>query len=164
MKACGSSVRWQGLGEPANSVRGANHTISTDFTSPKTGNYWGCGSCSRVFRTVSPIHCLYSFSLQIYSQLFSFWPGGPGSGKALQSEKIEERYSLKRLCPGDILCSELQSHSERGRFLRDLLERGEQLPEVQNLAKVHYWKLQWSASPFTGFNACGENTGRHTIS
>uniref|UniRef100_A0A671QII7 Adenylate kinase isoenzyme 5 n=1 Tax=Sinocyclocheilus anshuiensis TaxID=1608454 RepID=A0A671QII7_9TELE len=36
---------------------------------------------------------------------------------------------LKRLCPGDILCSELQSHSERGRFLRDLLERGEQLPE-----------------------------------
>uniref|UniRef100_A0A672L9R5 Adenylate kinase isoenzyme 5 n=1 Tax=Sinocyclocheilus grahami TaxID=75366 RepID=A0A672L9R5_SINGR len=43
--------------------------------------------------------------------------------------KIEERYSLKRLCPGDILCSELQSHSERGRFLRDLLERGEQLPE-----------------------------------
>uniref|UniRef100_A0A9J7XCA4 Adenylate kinase isoenzyme 5 n=1 Tax=Cyprinus carpio carpio TaxID=630221 RepID=A0A9J7XCA4_CYPCA len=55
--------------------------------------------------------------------------GGPGSGKALQSEKIEERYSLKRLCPGDILCSELQSYSERGRFLRDLLERGEQLPE-----------------------------------
>uniref|UniRef100_A0A672L900 Adenylate kinase 5 n=1 Tax=Sinocyclocheilus grahami TaxID=75366 RepID=A0A672L900_SINGR len=54
---------------------------------------------------------------------------GPGSGKALQSEKIEERYSLKRLSPGDILCSELQSHSERGRFLRDLLERGEQLPE-----------------------------------
>uniref|UniRef100_A0A673J2X1 Uncharacterized protein n=1 Tax=Sinocyclocheilus rhinocerous TaxID=307959 RepID=A0A673J2X1_9TELE len=43
--------------------------------------------------------------------------------------KIEERYSLKRLCPGDTLCSELQSHSERGRFLRDLLERGEQLPE-----------------------------------
>uniref|UniRef100_A0A8C2J6Y5 Adenylate kinase 5 n=1 Tax=Cyprinus carpio TaxID=7962 RepID=A0A8C2J6Y5_CYPCA len=43
--------------------------------------------------------------------------------------KIEERYSLKRLCPGDILCSELQSHSERGQFLRDLLERGEQLPE-----------------------------------
>uniref|UniRef100_A0A9J8C5V1 Adenylate kinase isoenzyme 5 n=2 Tax=Cyprinus carpio TaxID=7962 RepID=A0A9J8C5V1_CYPCA len=49
--------------------------------------------------------------------------------QALQSEKIEERYSLKRLCPGDILCSELQSYSERGRFLRDLLERGEQLPE-----------------------------------
>ncbi|XP_062849018.1 adenylate kinase isoenzyme 5 [Trichomycterus rosablanca] len=55
--------------------------------------------------------------------------GGPGSGKALQCEKIEERYGLKRLCPGDMLCTELQSHSEKGRFLRDLLERGEQLPE-----------------------------------
>lgn len=31
MKACGSSVRWQGRGEPANSVWGANHTISTDL-------------------------------------------------------------------------------------------------------------------------------------
>uniref|UniRef100_A0A3B1JHD2 Adenylate kinase 5 n=1 Tax=Astyanax mexicanus TaxID=7994 RepID=A0A3B1JHD2_ASTMX len=55
--------------------------------------------------------------------------GGPGSGKALQCEKIEEQYGLKRLCPRDILCSELQSHSERGRFFRDVLERGEQLPE-----------------------------------
>ncbi|KAG7329699.1 hypothetical protein KOW79_005921 [Hemibagrus wyckioides] len=55
--------------------------------------------------------------------------GGPGSGKALQCEKMEERYGLKRLCPGDMLCTELQSHSERGRFLRDLLETGRQLPE-----------------------------------
>ncbi|KAB5579777.1 hypothetical protein PHYPO_G00198880 [Pangasianodon hypophthalmus] len=55
--------------------------------------------------------------------------GGPGSGKALQCEKMEERYGLRRLCPGDMLCSELQSHSERGRFLRDLLESGRQLPE-----------------------------------
>ncbi|KAF4089584.1 hypothetical protein AMELA_G00067660 [Ameiurus melas] len=55
--------------------------------------------------------------------------GGPGSGKALQCEKMEERYGLRRLCPGDMLCTELQSHSERGRFLRDLLERGRQLPE-----------------------------------
>lgn len=67
--------------------------------------------------------------------------GGPGSGKALQSEKIEERYSLKRLCPGDILCSELQSYSERGRFLRDLLERGEQLPEVHNHINVHLGEI-----------------------
>ncbi|KAK3546248.1 hypothetical protein QTP70_025188 [Hemibagrus guttatus] len=55
--------------------------------------------------------------------------GGPGSGKALQCEKMEERYGLKRLCPGDMLCAELQSHSERGRFLRDLIETGRQLPE-----------------------------------
>ncbi|XP_060784950.1 adenylate kinase isoenzyme 5 [Neoarius graeffei] len=55
--------------------------------------------------------------------------GGPSSGKALQCEKMEERYGLKRLCPGDLLCSELQSHSDRGRFLRELLETGRQLPE-----------------------------------
>ncbi|KAI7810079.1 adenylate kinase isoenzyme 5 [Triplophysa rosa] len=70
-----------------------------------------------------------SFPAETKKPKVIFVIGGPGSGKALQSEKIEERYSLKRLCPGDILCSELQSHSERGRFLRDLLERGEQLPE-----------------------------------
>uniref|UniRef100_A0A8C1S3T6 Adenylate kinase 5 n=2 Tax=Cyprinus carpio TaxID=7962 RepID=A0A8C1S3T6_CYPCA len=70
-----------------------------------------------------------SFPVETKKSKVIFVIGGPGSGKALQSEKIEERYSLKRLCPGDILCSELQSYSERGRFLRDLLERGEQLPE-----------------------------------
>ncbi|XP_016368538.1 adenylate kinase isoenzyme 5 isoform X1 [Sinocyclocheilus rhinocerous] len=70
-----------------------------------------------------------SFPVETKKSKVIFVIGGPGSGKALQSEKIEERYSLKRLCPGDTLCSELQSHSERGRFLRDLLERGEQLPE-----------------------------------
>ncbi|KAK7158725.1 hypothetical protein R3I94_005154 [Phoxinus phoxinus] len=70
-----------------------------------------------------------SFPVETKKQKVIFVIGGPGSGKALQSEKIEERYSFRRLCPGDILCSELQSHSERGRFLRDLLERGEQLPE-----------------------------------
>uniref|UniRef100_A0A8L0DRJ8 Adenylate kinase 5 n=1 Tax=Oncorhynchus mykiss TaxID=8022 RepID=A0A8L0DRJ8_ONCMY len=54
---------------------------------------------------------------------------GPGSGKAVQCERMEERFGLRRLSPGDILCSELQSHSERGRYLQDLLERGEILPE-----------------------------------
>ncbi|XP_062383468.1 adenylate kinase isoenzyme 5 isoform X1 [Sardina pilchardus] len=55
--------------------------------------------------------------------------GGPGSGKALQCERLEERYGLRRLTPGEILCNELQSHSERSRYLRDLLEGGETLPE-----------------------------------
>ncbi|XP_055738394.1 adenylate kinase isoenzyme 5 [Salvelinus fontinalis] len=58
-----------------------------------------------------------------------FLMGGPGSGKAVQCERMEERFGLRRLSPGDILCSELQSHSERGRYLQDLLERGETLPE-----------------------------------
>uniref|UniRef100_W5LIH0 Adenylate kinase isoenzyme 5 n=1 Tax=Astyanax mexicanus TaxID=7994 RepID=W5LIH0_ASTMX len=70
-----------------------------------------------------------SFSVEKKKPKVIFVIGGPGSGKALQCEKIEEQYGLKRLCPRDILCSELQSHSERGRFFRDVLERGEQLPE-----------------------------------
>lgn len=63
--------------------------------------------------------------------------GGPGSGKALQSERLEERLGLRRVSPGDVLCSELQSHSERGRRLRDALERGETLPEVRHLPSLH---------------------------
>uniref|UniRef100_A0A3P8NXC3 Adenylate kinase isoenzyme 5 n=1 Tax=Astatotilapia calliptera TaxID=8154 RepID=A0A3P8NXC3_ASTCA len=55
--------------------------------------------------------------------------GGPGSGKALQCERMEERFGLRRVTLGDLLCSELQSNNDRGRYLRDALERGEQLPE-----------------------------------
>lgn len=55
--------------------------------------------------------------------------GGPGSGKTVQTERMEERFGVRRLTVGDLLCNELQSHSSRGRHLRDVLERGEQLPE-----------------------------------
>ncbi|XP_030607647.1 adenylate kinase isoenzyme 5 [Archocentrus centrarchus] len=58
-----------------------------------------------------------------------FMMGGPGSGKALQCERMEERFGLRRVTLGDLLCSELQSNNDRGRYLRDFLERGEQLPE-----------------------------------
>lgn len=58
-----------------------------------------------------------------------FMMGGLGSGKALQCERMEERFGLRRVTLGDLLCSELQSNSDRGRYLRDILERGEQLPE-----------------------------------
>ncbi|XP_042352922.1 adenylate kinase isoenzyme 5 [Plectropomus leopardus] len=58
-----------------------------------------------------------------------FMMGGPGSGKSLQSERLEERFGLRCVALGDLLCNELQSHSDRGRHLRDVLERGEQLPE-----------------------------------
>ncbi|XP_072220077.1 adenylate kinase isoenzyme 5 [Leuresthes tenuis] len=58
-----------------------------------------------------------------------FMMGGPASGKALQCERMEERFGLRRVTLGDLLCSELQCHNERGRHLRDVLERGEKLPE-----------------------------------
>ncbi|CAG5896421.1 unnamed protein product [Menidia menidia] len=55
--------------------------------------------------------------------------GGPASGKAVQCERMEERFNLRRLSLADLLCSELQGHGDRGRRLRDVLERGERLPE-----------------------------------
>lgn len=57
-------------------------------------------------------------------------PGGPGSGKSLQCERMDERFGLRCVTLGELLCAELQSHSDRGRHLQDILERGEQLPEV----------------------------------
>lgn len=58
-----------------------------------------------------------------------FLMGGPGSGKSLQGERMEERFGVRQLSVGDLLCHELQTHSSRGRHLRDTLERGEPLPQ-----------------------------------
>lgn len=58
------------------------------------------------------------------------FPGGPGSGKSLQCQRMEERFGLRHMTLGDLLCNELQSQSERGRHLREMLEGGEQLPRV----------------------------------
>ncbi|XP_006792390.1 adenylate kinase isoenzyme 5 isoform X2 [Neolamprologus brichardi] len=70
-----------------------------------------------------------SYSTEQKKPKVIFMMGGPGSGKALQCERMEERFGLRRVTLGDLLCSELQSNSDRGRYLRDALERGEQLPE-----------------------------------
>ncbi|KAJ8406401.1 hypothetical protein AAFF_G00306320 [Aldrovandia affinis] len=68
------------------------------------------------------------FPEEMKKQKIIFVVGGPGSGKGLQCEKMEERYGLRTLSPGELLHSELQADSERGRFIRDILERGAQLP------------------------------------
>uniref|UniRef100_A0A671U028 Adenylate kinase isoenzyme 5 n=1 Tax=Sparus aurata TaxID=8175 RepID=A0A671U028_SPAAU len=72
---------------------------------------------------------LITVQQDIYKPKVIFIMGGPASGKSLQCERMEERFGLRRVALGDLLCSELQSHSDRGRHLRDVLERGEQLPE-----------------------------------
>lgn len=56
--------------------------------------------------------------------------GGPGSGKSLQCERMEQRFGLRRVNLTELLCAELQCHSDRGHHLQDILERGEQLPKV----------------------------------
>ncbi|CAL8343284.1 unnamed protein product [Merluccius merluccius] len=59
-----------------------------------------------------------------------FFVGFVCSAKALQqSEGLEERLGLTRAGPAALLCTELQSHSDRGHHLRDILERGERVPE-----------------------------------
>lgn len=80
-----------------------------------------------------------SYSTEHKKPKVIFMMGGPGSGKALQSEKMEERLALRRVSPGDLLCSELQSHTSRGRHLRHVLERGEPLPEDTLLEMLCEW-------------------------
>ncbi|KAM6918566.1 adenylate kinase isoenzyme 5 [Xenentodon cancila] len=70
-----------------------------------------------------------SYCTELKKPKVVFLMGGPSSGKTLQCERIEERFGLRRVTPGDLLCSELQCRSKRGRHLLDLLERGERLPE-----------------------------------
>ncbi|TKS79567.1 Adenylate kinase isoenzyme 5 [Collichthys lucidus] len=52
---------------------------------------------------------------------------------ACKYDEVEEEeeigFGLRHVTLGDLLCAELQSHSDRGRHLQDVLERGEQLPE-----------------------------------
>ncbi|MBN3290323.1 KAD1 kinase, partial [Polypterus senegalus] len=55
-------------------------------------------------------------------------PGGPGSGKGTQCEKIAEKYGFTHLSCGDIIRNELLSDSERGNLIKDFMERGEHVP------------------------------------
>uniref|UniRef100_A0A8C4IZF6 Adenylate kinase isoenzyme 5 n=1 Tax=Dicentrarchus labrax TaxID=13489 RepID=A0A8C4IZF6_DICLA len=94
------------------------------------------GEMNKYFTTVRQLKLdlryIYNFSYctEQKKPKVIFMMGGPGSGKSLQCERMEERFGLRRVTPGDLLCAELQSNSVRGRHLRDVLERGEQLPEV----------------------------------
>ncbi|CAH1181018.1 unnamed protein product [Phyllotreta striolata] len=63
--------------------------------------------------------------------------GGPGSGKGTQCEKIVERYDLTHLSTGDLLRAEVESGSDRGRELQDIMTKGELVPNetVLNLLR-----------------------------
>ncbi|KAG8437192.1 hypothetical protein GDO86_008039, partial [Hymenochirus boettgeri] len=54
--------------------------------------------------------------------------GGPGSGKGTQCEKLAQKYGLSHLSIGDLLHSDLATFTERGRLVKDLMERGDQVP------------------------------------
>uniref|UniRef100_A0A3Q3ECP7 Adenylate kinase 5 n=1 Tax=Hippocampus comes TaxID=109280 RepID=A0A3Q3ECP7_HIPCM len=59
-----------------------------------------------------------------------FLMGAAGSGKRAQCERMEDKLGLRALTLADVLCSEMQTPGDRGRHLRDVLQRGEPLPEV----------------------------------
>ncbi|XP_068605289.1 adenylate kinase isoenzyme 5 [Brachionichthys hirsutus] len=83
-----------------------------------------------------------------------FMMGGPASGKSLQCERLEERFGLRRVALPDLLCIELQSQGERGRRLRDVLERGEQLPE-DTLLELLCDTVELSMQQGKGLVICG---------
>ncbi|XP_077370676.1 adenylate kinase isoenzyme 5 [Festucalex cinctus] len=58
-----------------------------------------------------------------------FLMGAAGSGKRAQCERMEDKLGLRRVSLADLLCGEMQTSSDRGRHLRDVLQRGEPLPE-----------------------------------
>lgn len=58
------------------------------------------------------------------------YPGGPGSGKGTQCDKIVEKYGFTHFSTGDLLRDEVASGSERGKQLTAIMERGDLVPLV----------------------------------
>ncbi|XP_077549837.1 uncharacterized protein LOC144162967 [Haemaphysalis longicornis] len=54
--------------------------------------------------------------------------GGPGSGKGTQCEKIVKKYDFTHISSGDLLRAEVQSGSERGREMNEIMKKGELVP------------------------------------
>ena len=59
-----------------------------------------------------------------------FDSGGPGSGKGTQCERIVAKYGFTHLSSGDLLRAEVQSGSDRGKQLTEIMEKGELVPMV----------------------------------
>lgn len=55
--------------------------------------------------------------------------GPPGAGKGTQSEKLIDHYGLVHLATGDLLRSEIHKGSELGRKAKDIMDRGELVPD-----------------------------------
>jgi len=63
--------------------------------------------------------------------MVSLYAGGPGSGKGTQCDKIVAKYGFTHLSTGDLLRDEVQSGSERGKQLTQIMEKGELVPLVR---------------------------------
>ncbi len=55
--------------------------------------------------------------------------GAPGSGKGTQSDFIVKKYGLLHLSTGEVLREEIQSGSELGKEIEDLISKGNLVPD-----------------------------------
>lgn len=55
--------------------------------------------------------------------------GPPGSGKGTQSLKLASKYNLIHLSTGDMLREEVASHTELGKEVEGIMQRGELVPD-----------------------------------
>lgn len=54
--------------------------------------------------------------------------GGPGSGKGTQCDKIVQKYGFTHISSGDLLRAEVESGSDRGKEINEIMKKGELAP------------------------------------
>ncbi|XP_041368215.1 adenylate kinase isoenzyme 5-like isoform X2 [Gigantopelta aegis] len=79
-----------------------------------------------------------------------FIVGGPGSGKGTQCERIVQKYGFTHLSSGDLLRAEVQSGSERGKHLTQIMERGDLVP-LETVLQLLKEAMQEKAGTCKGF-------------
>ena len=62
--------------------------------------------------------------------------GPPGAGKGTQAVKIAERYGIAHISTGDMLRAEMREGTELGKAAKDLIDRGELVPDDVILGMV----------------------------